>query len=60
MGLGKVMGFQLLTRIYIQPTNKLVSSLSGTPLVLGQATGDSGLTKLTTTRTQRKAPPSPI
>jgi hypothetical protein len=60
MGLGKVTGFQLFTRIYIQPTNKLVSSLSRAPLVLRQAMGDSKLTKLTTTHTQGKPPPSPI
>ncbi len=31
-----------------------------TPLVLGQATGNSGLTRLTTTQTRGKPPPSPI
>ncbi len=41
----------LLTRTCIKPTNKLVSSLSGAPLVQRQATGNSGLTRLTTTRT---------
>ncbi len=54
---------QLLTRTCIKPTkptNKLVSSLFGTPLMLGQATGNFGLTKLTTARTRGKPPPSPI
>jgi hypothetical protein len=60
MGLGRMTSYQLLTRICIQPTNKLVSSLSGAPLVLGQATGDSGLTRLTTARIWGKPPPSPI
>jgi len=36
--------FYLLTRTYIKPTNKLVSSFSGAPLVLGQTMGNSGLT----------------
>jgi hypothetical protein len=40
--------FYLLTRTCIKPTNKLVNSLSGAPLVLGQATGNSGLIRLTT------------
>jgi hypothetical protein len=60
MGLGRVTSFQLLTQICIQPTNKLVSSLSGAPLVLGQATGDSGFTRLITAWTRGKQPPSPI
>ncbi len=42
-----------------QPTNKLVNSHSGTPLVLGQAMGNSRLTRLTTAQTWRKPPPSP-
>ncbi len=50
----------LLTRTCIQPTNKLVSSLSRTPLVLGQTTGNSGLTRLTTARIRGKPPPSPM
>jgi len=37
----------LLTQTYIKPTNKLINTLFGTPLVLGQATGDSGLTRFT-------------
>jgi len=37
----------LLTWTCIKPTNKLVSSPSGTPLVLRQATGNFGLTRLT-------------
>ncbi len=41
----------LLTRMCIKPTNKLVSSLSRTPLVLGQVMGDSRLTRFTTART---------
>jgi hypothetical protein len=49
-----------LTRTCIKPTNKLVSSHSGTPLVLGQTTGNTGLTWLTTAQTRGKPPPSPI
>ncbi len=60
MGLGRVTSFYLLTPICIQPTNKLVSSPFGTPLVLGQATCDFGLTKLTMAQTRGKPPPSPI
>ncbi len=52
--------FQLLTRTYIKPTNKLVRSLFRTPLVLRQATGNSGLTRLTTAQIRGKPPPSPI
>jgi hypothetical protein len=37
----------LVTQICIQPTNKLVSSLSVAHLVLGQITCDFGLTRLT-------------
>jgi hypothetical protein len=44
----------LLTRTCIKLTNKLVSPLSRTPLVLRQATGNFGLTILTTTRTWGK------
>ncbi len=51
---------QLLIRICIKPTNKLVSSLFGALLMLGQATGDFGLTRFTTARTRGKPPPSPI
>jgi len=50
----------LFTRTCIKPTNKLVSSLSRAPLVLGQATGNFGLTWLTTAWTRGKPPPSPI
>ncbi len=46
---------QLLTRTCIKPTNKLVSSLSGAPLMLRQAMGDSGLTSFTTARTRGEA-----
>jgi len=49
----------LLIRTYIKLTNKLVSSLFGAPLVLGQTTGNSGLTRLTTARIRGKPPPSP-
>jgi hypothetical protein len=59
MGLGRVISYSL-TRTCIKPTNKLVSSHFGTPLVLGQATGNFGLTWLTTARTRGKPPPSPI
>ncbi len=59
MGLGRVTSYSLI-RTCIKPTNKLVSSFSGTPLVLGQATGNSGLTWFTTARTRGKPPPSPI
>ncbi len=54
---------QLLTRTCIKPTNELVSSHFGTPLVLGQATGNSRLTRLTrltTAHIRGKPPPSPI
>jgi len=37
----------LLTRTYIKPTNKLISTLFGAPLVLRQATGDFGLMRFT-------------
>ncbi len=46
-----------LIRTCIKPTNKLVSLHSGAPLVLGQATGDPRLTRLTTARTRGKPPP---
>jgi hypothetical protein len=49
-----------LTQTCIKLTNKLVSSHSGAPLVLGQATGNSRLIWLTTARIQGKPPPSPI
>jgi hypothetical protein len=59
MGLGKVTNYSL-TRTCIQPTNKLVSSHSRAPLVLGQATSNSsGLTWLTTAQIWGKPPPSP-
>ncbi len=58
-GIKKSDKLQLLTRTCIKPTNKLVSSLSGTPLMLRQTT-NSRLTKLTTAWTQGKPPPSPI
>ncbi len=51
---------QLLSRTCIKPTNKVVRSFFGTPLVLEQATGDYGFTRLTTTQTQGKPPPSSI
>ncbi len=51
---------QLFTRTYIKKINKLIGSHSGAPLVLGQATSNSRLTRLTTARTQGKPPPSPI
>jgi hypothetical protein len=38
----------LLTRTCIKPTNKLVTSHSGAPLVLGQTIGNFGLTRFTT------------
>jgi hypothetical protein len=60
MGLGRVTSFSI-THSDLHPTNyKLVNSLSGAPLVLGQATGDFELTSFTTARTQGKPPPSPI
>jgi hypothetical protein len=46
-----------LTWTCIKPINKLVSSHFGTPLVLGHALGNTGLT---TARTRGKPPPSPI
>ncbi len=51
---------QLLTQTCIKPTNKLVSLFFEAPLVLGQATSNSGLTRLTTDRTRGKPSPSPI
>ncbi len=59
-GTRKSAKFYLLTQTCIKPTNKLVSSLFEAPLVLGQATGNFGLTKLTMARTRGKPPPSPI
>ncbi len=59
MGLKGVTSYSL-TRTCIKPINKLVNSLSGTPLVLKQTTGNSRLTRLTTARIQGKPPPSPI
>ncbi len=60
MGLGRVTSFSI-THSNMHPTNhKLVSSLSGTPLVLGWVMGDFGLTRLTTAWTWGKPPPSPI
>ncbi len=59
MGLRRWTSFtQLLISASNQP--QLVSSLSRTPLVLGRALGDFGLTRLTTARTREKPPPSPI
>jgi hypothetical protein len=60
MGLGRVTSFSI-THSNLHPTNhKSVSSLSGAPLVLGQATGDYGFTRLTMARNWGKPPPSPI
>jgi len=58
MGLERVISCSLI-RTCIKLTNKLVRSLSGAPLVLGQATGNFKLTWLTMARTQGKPPPSP-
>jgi hypothetical protein len=41
-------------------TNQQVGSHSGTLLMLGQATGNPGLIRLTTAQTREKPPPSPI
>jgi len=60
MELGRVTSFSYLLELASKPTNKLVSSFSGAPLMLGQATGNSGLTRLTTARIQGKPPSSPI
>jgi hypothetical protein len=49
----------LLTRTCIKPTKKSVSSVFGTPLVLRQATGNSGRIRFTMARTQGKLTPSP-
>jgi hypothetical protein len=57
--LGKGTSYSL-TWTCIKPTNKLVNSHSGAPLVLGQATGNSRFTWLTTSQTRGKPPPSPI
>jgi hypothetical protein len=48
------------TRTCIKPNNKLVSSHSGAPLVLGQAMGNLGLTWLIMAQIRGKPPPSPI
>jgi hypothetical protein len=54
----------LVIHTNLHSTNhKVVSSLYGAPLVQGQATGDSRLTRLTrltTVRTRGKPPPFPI
>jgi len=60
MGLGRGTSFSYSLEPASKPTNKLVSSHFGAPLVLKQAMGNSGLTRLTTARTQGKPPPSPI
>jgi hypothetical protein len=53
MGLGRVTSFSI-THSNLHPTNhKLVSSISGAPLVLGRTTGDFELTRLTTAWTRR-------
>jgi hypothetical protein len=57
--LGRGKSYSLI-RTCIKPTNKLVNSHFGTPLVLGQATSNFELTWLTTARTRGKPPPSPI
>jgi hypothetical protein len=51
----------LVTHSNLHSTNhKLISSLSKAPLVLGQATGDSGFTRFTMAQIRGKPPPSPI
>jgi hypothetical protein len=57
--LGRGTSYSLI-QTCIKPTNMLVSSHSGAPLVLGQAMGNYGLTWLTTAQTRGKPPPSPI
>jgi len=52
MGLGKGTRFSYLPESCIKPTNKFVSSHSGTPLVLGQAMSNPRLKRLTTARTR--------
>jgi len=60
MGLGRVTS-NLFTHTNLHPTNhKLVSIMLEHLLVLGQATGDFGLTRLTMARIRGKPPPSPI
>jgi len=62
MGLGRGTSFSYLFELEpasSQP-NKLVSSHSGAPLVLGQATGNSGLIRLTMAQTWGEPPPSPF
>jgi hypothetical protein len=59
MGLGRGQALVIYLNLH-QPINKLFSSHSGAPLVLGQAVGNPGLTRLTTTRIRGKPPPSPI
>jgi len=59
MGLGKGTSFSYILEPTSSQPNKLITSHSKAPLVLGQATGDSRLTRLITAQTWGKAPPSP-
>ncbi len=60
MGLGR-MTSNLITHSNLHQTNTPVGQYYvGAPLVLGQATGNFGLTRLTMARTRGKPPPSPI
>ncbi len=60
MGLGRVTS-NSLTQVNLHKTNKQVGQHKvGAPLVLGRATNDLGLTRLTMAWTRGKPPPSPI
>jgi hypothetical protein len=60
MGLGRVTS-NSLTQVNLHKTNKQVGYHKvEAPLVLGQTTSDFKLTRLTTTQTRGKPPPSPI
>jgi len=60
MGLGRGTSFSYSLKLASNQSNKLVNSHFGAPLVLGQATGNFGFTRLTMAQTQGKPPPSPI
>jgi hypothetical protein len=60
VGLGRMTSDYSLIGTCTKPTHKLINIVLGAPLVLGRATSNFGLTKLTTTWTRGKPPPSPI
>ncbi len=58
-GLGRLTSKSIIHTNLHKPNNKLVNVQVGTPLVQGRATGEHQFTRLTTTRTWGKPPPSP-